>query len=68
MCGAGITLLPMFEIGPEIRDGRLVRLLDTWEIGSVPIHAVYPANKNIASKVRRFTDFLVKKVPREAFS
>jgi len=68
VAGAGLTLLPMFEIGPEIRDGRLVRVLETWEIGSVPIHAVYPANKNIASKVRRFTDFLVKRLPQDAFS
>lgn len=68
VAGAGLTLLPMFEIGPEIRDGRLIRVLDTWEIGSVPIHAVYPANKNIASKVRRFTDFLVKRLPQDAFS
>lgn len=68
VAGAGLTLLPMFEIGPEIRDGRLVRVLDSWEIGSVPIHAVYPANKNIASKVRRFTDFLVKRLPQGAFS
>lgn len=68
VAGAGLTLLPMFEIGPEIRDGRLVRVLDSWEIGSVPIHAVYPANKNIASKVRRFTDFLVKRLPQDAFS
>lgn len=68
VAGAGLTLLPMFEIGPEIREGRLVRVLDTWEVGSVPIHAVYPANKNIASKVRRFTDFLVKRLPSEALS
>lgn len=65
--GAGLTLLPMFEIGPEIRDGRLVRVLERWEIGSIPIHAVYPANKNIASKVRRFTDFLAKSLPKEAY-
>lgn len=68
LAGAGLTLLPMFEIGPEVRDGRLVRVLDDWELGSVPIHAVYPANKNIASKVRRFTDFLVKRLPKDAIS
>ena len=68
VAGAGLTLVPMFEIGPEIRDGRLVRVLEDWTIGSVPIHAVYPANKNIASKVRRFTDFLVKRLPKNAIS
>jgi len=68
LAGAGITLLPMFEIGPEVRSGQVVRLLPDWTIGSVPIHAVYPANKNIASKVRRFTDFLVKRLPKDALS
>lgn len=68
LAGAGITLLPMFEIGPEIRSGRLVRLLEDWTIGSIPVHAVYPDNRNIASKVRRFTDFLVKRLPKDAFS
>lgn len=68
VAGAGITLLPMFEVGPELRDGRLVRVLETWGIGTIPIHAVYPANRNIASKVRRFTDFLVKRLPKDAFA
>ncbi|ARO33672.1 LysR family transcriptional regulator protein (plasmid) [Rhizobium sp. NXC14] len=68
VAGAGVTLLPMFEIAQEIREGRLVRVLDDWTIGSVPIHAVYPANKNIASKVRRFTDFLVKRLPKDAIA
>ena len=63
-----LTLLPMFLVGPEIRDGRLIRVLNAWEIGAVPIHAVYPDNKNIASKVRRFVDFLVKRLPKDAIS
>lgn len=68
VAGAGITLLPMFEIIQELRDGRLVRLLEDWTIGSVPIHAVFPANKHIASKVRRFTDFLIKRLPKDALA
>lgn len=68
VAGAGLTLLPMFEVGPELRDGRLVRVLELWGIGTIPIHAVYPANRNIASKVRRFTDFLVKRLPKDAFA
>lgn len=68
IAGAGITLLPMFEMVPDIKAGRLVRLLESWEIGAVPIHAVYPDNKNIASKVRRFTDFLIKNLPKDVFS
>ena len=66
IAGAGITLLPRFQVGADVRAGRLVQLLEDWPIGVVPIHAVYPANKNIASKVRRFVDFLVKHLPEDA--
>lgn len=66
--GAGITLLPMFDIVPEVRNGLLVPLLEEWTIGSVPIRAVYPTNKNIASKVRRFIDFLIQRLPKDAIS
>ena len=62
MAGAGVTLLPTFQIAPDLRAGRLVRVLGDWPMGSVPIHAVYPANKNIASKVRRFVDFLARRL------
>lgn len=64
--GAGVTLLPRFQIAQDLKSGRLVQLLEDWPIGVVPIHAVYPDNRNIASKVRRFIDFLVKRLPKDA--
>lgn len=66
VAGAGITLLPRFQVASELRAGRLIQLLQDWPIGVVPIHAVFPANKNIASKVRRFVDFLAKRLPEDA--
>ncbi len=62
IAGAGVTLLPAFQVAPDLLAGRLVRVLADWPIGSVPIHAVYPDNRNIASKVRRFTDFLARRL------
>ena len=62
LAGAGVTLLPAFQIAPDLHAGRLVRVLADWPLGRVPIHAVYPDNRNIASKVRRFTDFLAKRL------
>jgi DNA-binding transcriptional LysR family regulator len=56
--GAGITLLPSFIVGPDIRSGRLVPLFQDWEMPPVPLHAVYPANRHIAVKVRNFVAFL----------
>ena len=54
LAGAGIVLEPAFVVGPAIREGALVQVLDAWSLPVIPVHAVYPARRNIASKVRRF--------------
>lgn len=60
LSGAGLALLPAFIAGKDIREGRLVPLLADWTVASVPIHAVYPANRHIAVKVRQFVAFLAQ--------
>lgn len=60
--GAGITLLPAFLCGEDIRAGRLVSVLDNWSLGAIPVHAVYPDNRHIAAKVRQFVAFLAKRL------
>ena len=54
LAGAGIALEPAFVVGPAIRDGRLRPILPDWSLPEVPLHAVYPASRHIAQKVRRF--------------
>lgn len=66
LLGAGITLLPSYIVSEDLAQGRLVALLTDWDTGSVPIHVVYPANRHIAIKVRRFVDFIAEKI--RAFS
>ncbi|MEH3107218.1 MAG: LysR substrate-binding domain-containing protein [Sphingomonas fennica] len=56
--GAGIALEPMFVVGPAIRAGRLIPVLTDWALPEIPIHAVYPANRHIAGKVRTLVDRL----------
>ena len=69
LAGAGITLLPTFLIGADLKAGRLVALLEDWEVVSIPIHAVYPANRHITMKVRQFVSFVAERlVLREDFS
>jgi DNA-binding transcriptional LysR family regulator len=60
VAGAGIMLAPAFVVGPEIRSGRLVPVLPDWSVATIPIHAVYPANRHIAMKVKSFVSFLVE--------
>jgi DNA-binding transcriptional LysR family regulator len=57
--GAGIVFEPAFIVGPEVRAGRLVPLLQDYEPAPVPIYAVYPSRKHLSAKVRLFVDFLV---------
>ncbi|MGG7576243.1 LysR family transcriptional regulator [Rhizobium sp. Nf11,1] len=60
--GLGIVLLPDFIVGEDLRQGRLVRLLPDWDISTIQLQAVYPANRHIAVKVRRFVSFLAGKL------
>jgi DNA-binding transcriptional LysR family regulator len=57
--GAGIVFEPAFIVGPDVRAGRLVPLLQDYVPAPVPIYAVYPSRKHLSAKIRLFVDFLV---------
>ena len=59
--GGGIVFEPAFIVGPEVRAGRLVPLLQDFVPPPVPIFAVYPSRKHLSAKVRAFVDFLVER-------
>lgn len=59
LAGLGIALRSTWDIGPELRSGRLVRVLPQWEgSANVGLYAVYPSRQFLAAKVRVFIDFL----------
>jgi DNA-binding transcriptional LysR family regulator len=57
--GLGIALRSTWDVGPELKKGRLVRVLPEWG-GSkrVAIHAVYPSRRHLEQKVRVFVEYL----------
>jgi DNA-binding transcriptional LysR family regulator len=56
----GIALLPHFIVGEALQTGKLVRVLEDWTLPSqLAVNAVYPANRRLPIKTRRFIDFLV---------
>src|ERR671918_2323502 len=57
--GAGIVFEPAFIVGPDVRAGRLVPLLQEFMPPPVPIYAVYPSRKHLSAKVRSFVEFLI---------
>jgi len=60
--GTGLTLLPGYIAGKDIREGKLRAVLEDWEIeAGSSLYAVYLPTRFIAPKVRVFVDFLVEK-------
>lgn len=59
--GVGIALRSTWDVGREIAEGRLVRVLPDYE-GSrnVGIHAVYASRRFLPAKIRVFIDFLAE--------
>ena len=57
--GLGILLASEWLLGPEVRAGRLVRILTEWPVPDAgAIHIVTPSGTRHASKTRAFGDFL----------
>lgn len=58
---AGISIEPSFIVGPDVRAGRLVPLLQNFEAPAGAIYAVYPSRRHLSAKVRLFVEFLVRR-------
>ncbi|KEY57632.1 LysR substrate-binding domain-containing protein [Serratia sp. DD3] len=57
--GFGITLGPESILEPEVKAGRLVRILSDYEGPARPMHVVYPASRKPTIKLRSFVDALM---------
>jgi len=60
LAGLGIVLLPLWIIGPDIKAGRLQRVLPDCHWPDSAIQAVYPPGRHLSARVRSFVDFLVE--------
>lgn len=59
LAGVGVALRSTWDIGPELRDGRLKVLLPHYRASKdVGLHAMYPSRRFLPAKVRVFIDFL----------
>lgn len=67
VAGIGIVLLPGYMMNKHIKQGKLISLLDDYCPANIGIHAVYPATRHLAMKVRIFVDFLVDRFQREEY-
>ncbi|ADZ71900.1 LysR family transcriptional regulator [Polymorphum gilvum SL003B-26A1] len=61
LAGVGVALRSTWDIGPELRDGKLRIVLPQYRASKdVGLHAVYPSRRFLPAKVRVFIDFLAQ--------
>lgn len=58
LAGIGITHGPSALFQADLREGRVVRILDAFTPAPVPIHAVCSSGRKMPQRVRVFVDFL----------
>ncbi len=59
IAGIGVARVPLFAVARALEEGRLVALLEAFEISGLTVNAVYPHRRHLSAKVRVFVDFLV---------
>ncbi|WKB51991.1 LysR family transcriptional regulator [Eleftheria terrae] len=63
LSGMGISRLGRFHIDNDLREGRLIQLLEDFNPGDVEeLHAVFPAKRHMSRRVRVFIDFLAERI------
>jgi DNA-binding transcriptional LysR family regulator len=58
LAGQGITKLPTFLVGPDIKAGRLAVVLPDYPPTKLGVFALYAPNRYLAAKTRLLIDFL----------
>jgi len=60
IAGLGMVLLPEFIVGPALKSGELVAVLENSYPASLNLHAVYPQHRQRSEINRVFLDYLVE--------
>lgn len=63
LAGLGIMVRSSFTLEDDFSSGRLVQLLDGYNLGTMPINLVYPSRRLMSYKVRSFVDFMSGQFP-----
>lgn len=61
----GIARLPKNYVEHLLQEGRLVSVLDDWQVEQQSLFAIYPSARHVSPKLRVFIDFLVDEFAAE---
>lgn len=65
--GAGIAMLPTYQIAPLLRSGELIEVLPDYQVEGLDIHAVYASRRQLPTIMRSFLDFLMERFDSPEF-
>jgi DNA-binding transcriptional LysR family regulator len=55
----GIAILPSYQIGTDLKQGKLVRVLHGYRLPKIDLNVCYPSRRHLSSKARTFIDHLL---------
>lgn len=62
--GLGIVVQPKYILYDDLVAGRLVSVLDEWDLPRLTINIAFQSRRNMSAKLRTFIDFLVEHFER----
>jgi len=65
--GLGILVQPSYIVYDDIVAGRLIPILNDWDLPRLQINIAYPSRKHLSAKVRSFIDFMVDEFARNDY-
>jgi DNA-binding transcriptional LysR family regulator len=66
LAGCGLILKSWVDVEPDLRTGRLVRVLPSWRSDPAPVCALFPSNRQLPTRVRLFLDAMGDRLSRFA--
>jgi DNA-binding transcriptional LysR family regulator len=65
--GMGILVQPSYIVYNDIVAGRLVPVLDDWDLPRLTINLAYPSRKHLSARVRTFIDFVAEHFQKQDY-
>lgn len=66
VAGRGVAVVPVFIAEAALKNGELQSFLTDYKTPALTLYAIYPPTRHLATKVRLFIDYLVKRFSKAA--
>lgn len=67
LAGRGLAWRSLWEVGQDLKEGRLTSVLDAWQAPPMGIYAVFPQRRHLPLRVRLFIDLLKDNYGRPSY-